>query len=165
MRLREFYKNRLERMLLKSSLLLLALSIVFSLNIYLKKIHGFQEQDLRQLELIRAKLNRLNEFRVSLDKFSFQEIHNSEFKLAELLDTIKKSFPELKIELSSPRKESDVSYLPYIIRGEGSFSRFLETLDFLDRTQYPVCLINSVSLKSMEKKISFEIKGEIGILK
>lgn len=165
MKLKDLYKDRIEKMLLKFSFLLLALSVVFSFNIYLKKIHASQEQDLRQLELIRAKINRLNEFRVSLDKFSSQEIHNAEFKLAQLLDTLKKNFPELKIELSSLKKESAVSYLPFSIRGEGSFSRFLETLDYLDRIQYPVCLINSVSLKSKEKTISFEIKGEIGILK
>lgn len=165
MRLREFYIDRFHKMLFKFSILILILSVVFSLNLYLKKVHTSQEQDLRQLESIRTKLLRLNEFKVSLDKFSSKESQNSEIKLAEFLDSISRSFPELKIELSTQRRENEISYLPFVIKAEGSFIRFLEVVDFLDRTQYPICLVNSVSLKSKEKTLSFEIKGEIGLLK
>lgn len=165
MTLKDFCKDKVANMLLKFASLLLIVSVIFSVNIYLKKLHASQEHDLRQLALIKAKINRLNELKLSIDKLSIKEIQNSELKLAQLLDKLSTDFPDLKIELSPQKIENEAIFFPFVIRGERSFNRFLQALDFLNNFDYPICFITSVSLKSNEKFINFEIKGEIGLLK
>jgi hypothetical protein len=99
-----------------------------------------------------------------LEKISLPELKTPELLLASLLDNLKSKFPETTFEISEIKKENLETLCYFSLKGESNFQRLTDSLRFIEELSYPVIMIKSVSLKSKDSIINFEIKGEIRII-
>ncbi len=164
MTLREFCKDKIEGILFRLSLIFLIVSLLFSTLIYLKKVKLSISEELKQLEIIRSKLHRSYEIKRNIEKVSAPDFRNPHLLVAQLLDNFNSKFPEIKMEISQSKKEGNEVGFPFSINGAGSFKRYIEIVNFLEKDIYPACFINSVSLKAKEKVVDFIIKGEFRLI-
>ncbi|MEJ5228174.1 hypothetical protein [Thermodesulfovibrio sp.] len=151
---------------LSSSFLLFAccvflLSFFISLSIYLKKVSSDLDEDIRKIKMVNAKIQSLENFKKSIDNQANLELWQKEISFPNFLDRLNSKFPILKLEFSAPKKEKNEIIYELSAKGEGEFSKFAEILDFIENWQYPVPIIKSVTLKTKDGKINFEIKLEV----
>lgn len=165
MKLREFCQNKKDRKILFLSVLFLILSILFSTSLYLKKVKVALEQDIRQLETVKAKIHRTYEIKRYIEKFTMPQFNNKEIAIAQFFDILNSKFKEAKFEVSPEKQEGEEIVLSFSIKGDSSFNRLVDLLSFLRQEIYPSCFINSVSLKTRDNLITFEIKGELRLVK
>lgn len=165
MKLREFCQNKKDRKIFFLSVLFLILSILFSTSLYLKKVKVALEQDIRQLETVKAKIHRTYEIKRYIEKFTMPQFNNKEIAIAQFFDILNSKFKEAKFEVSPEKQEGEEIVLSFSIKGDSSFNRLVDLLSFLRQEIYPSCFINSVSLKTRDNLITFEIKGELRLVK
>ncbi len=165
MKLGELCHNKKNRKILLLSVLFLIFSILFSTSLYLKKVKVALQQDIKQLETVKAKIYRKYEIKRYIEKFTMPQINNKEIAVAQFFDTLNSKFKEAKFELSTEKKEGEEIVLSFSIRGDSSFNRFIDLLSFLKQEIYPACFVNSVSLKAKENLVTFELKGELRLVK
>lgn len=165
MKLREFCQNKKDRKILLLSFLFLILSILFSTSLYLKKVRFALEQDIKQLETVKAKIYRIYEIKRYIEKFKMPQLNNKEIAVAQFFDTLNSKFKEAKFELSPEKQEGEETVLSFSIKGDSSFNRLVDLLSFLKQEISPACFVNSVSLKTKDNLITFEIKGELRLVK
>jgi len=164
MNLRLYLKNNIQREILKIALIFTLVSFLFSSHIYLKKINTAINEDIKKLEIIESKIQRTSNIVKTLEKISLPELKTPELLLASLLDNLKSKFPETTFEISEIKKENLETLCYFSLKGESNFQRLTDSLRFIEELSYPVIMIKSVSLKSEDSIINFEIKGEIRII-
>lgn len=165
MTLREFCRNKREISIFRLTIIFLVVSILFSTSLYLKKVKLSFEEDLKNIEIVKAKIDRTYEIKRNIEKFKIPELKNKEIAVVQFIDTLNTKFPEAKFEISAERQEGAEFILPLSIRGDSSFKRFIELLNFLNQESYPICFFNSISLKGKESVLSFQINGELRLIK
>lgn len=165
MTLREFCRNKRQRNIFHLALIFFVVSFLFSTSIYLKKVKISFEEDLKQMAMVREKINKTYEIKRYIEKFTMPELKNKEIAVAQFIDTLNAKFPEAKFELSAEKQEGEEKVLPFSIKGNSSFKRFTELLSFLKQESYPACFVNSVLLKAKENLVDFEIRGELRLIK
>lgn len=164
MTLREFCKNNVEVKFLKIAFLILALSILFSLSIYLKKVKLNLEGNISKIELVGQKINQSYEIKKQVEKISFPERKNPELAVAHFLDNLKSKYPEIKFELSEQKKENRELVFSYNLKGDGTFERYLGVVNLLYQENYPVVFIHATSIRKKENILNYEIKGDIRLI-
>lgn len=165
MNLVNYLQNKKQRKILFLSVLFLILSILFSISLYFKNLRFSLEQDIKQLETVKAKIYRTYELKRYIEKFTMPQLNNKEIAIAQFLDSLNSRFKEGRFELSAEKQEGEETVLSFSIKGDSSFSRLVDLLSFLKQEIYPACLVNSVSLKAKDNLITFEIKGELRLVK
>lgn len=165
MTIREYYTSKFDNKILKLTVIIFIVFFLFSAFLYLKKIKTSLQSDIKQLEIAREKITKTYAIKKDLDRIMLTEIKKSDLTVTEMIDSFNKNFPEAKFEISTPRSEGQEIVFPFSIRGDNNFKRFTEIVSFLHKQSYPVCIINSVTLKEKDNLVSFEIKGELRIIK
>lgn len=164
MNLRLYLKNNIQREILKIALIFTLVSLFVFISHISEKINTALNEDIKKLEIIENKIQRTSNIVKTLEKISLPELKTPELLLASLLDNLKSKFPETTFEISEIKKENLETLCYFSLKGESNFQRLTDSLRFIEELSYPVIMIKSVSLKSKDSIINFEIKGEIRII-
>jgi len=164
MNLQLYLRNNIQKEILKIALIFALVSFLLSSLIYMQKINASVQEDIKKLEIIKGKIQRTSNIVKTLEKISIPELKTPELLLPSLLDNLNSRFPETNLEISEIKKENLEVFCSFSLKGESNFQRLTDILGFIEELNYPVIIIKSVSLKSKDNLISFEIKGEIRII-
>lgn len=165
MNFREFCQNSSEKRIFKLAVSFLVLSFIFSISLYLREMRDSLNNDILLINTVKSKIYRTYEIKRLIERVALPEQITNEIAMAKFLDEINARFPEVKFELLTEKQDGEEIVLPFSISGKSDFHKILDMLSFLKKKNYPVCFVDSVSLKAKENLIDFEIKGEIRVIK
>lgn len=164
MNLREYFKEKIYDKLFIISLLILALSVVVSSLIYLRKLSVSMDESIKTLKEAVVRINRTEELQRQIQGLSFLNPQKDAYAVARLLDLLNSNYSAVKFEVSTPKREGNLVSYELNIKGEESFSTFSNLINTLQTQKYPILFIKFIKINKKENTLDFEIKGEIKLI-